>query len=137
MSAHTPGKLEAKLETLGGYDCMSDAWDLNINGRQIAEVDLGLYEPECGSGSDYGRLKSELDAEAAANAERLVMCWNEHDALKAEVEELRKELDRTAGIAAVRHTKLREMGYDGPPILSDKPFSEMMREANPSKGDQP
>lgn len=54
----------------------------------------------------------------------------------AEADRLVKELDRTAGIAAARHIKLREMGYAGAPILSDKPFSEMMREANAPKGDQ-
>lgn len=42
MSAHTPGPWDFNFEENGGYDCMSDAWDICDGlGRLIAKVDLG------------------------------------------------------------------------------------------------
>lgn len=57
-------------------------------------------------------------------------CAGGMPAMAQRIRELEASLDSVQGTAALRHNKLRALGYEGPPIMSDKPYSEMMREAN-------
>lgn len=70
-AAHTPGPWRAVFDPMGGYDCLSDAWQIraNNNPEPVAAVDLRGYSATLyGRGSDACAIRDQAYATATANA---------------------------------------------------------------------
>lgn len=67
---HTPGPHLAVFDSMGGYDCITDAFNvINNEGRILATLDLKHYgHNESGQGADIAAIREAGRAEAFANA---------------------------------------------------------------------
>jgi hypothetical protein len=97
--------------------------DLGSQGSVINELRAELIHARTGDLPAMAQRIRELEASLGSVQGTAALRHNKLRALEA-------ALDSVQGTAALRHNKLRELGYEGPPIMSDKPYSEMMREAN-------
>lgn len=76
MTAHTPTPWIADLCSMGGYDCMTDAWRIKAGKLCIATLDFSDYgQITCGPASVETMEQSEADATF------IVRAVNSHDAL--------------------------------------------------------
>jgi hypothetical protein len=112
VSAHTPGPWDFNFEENGGYDCMSDAWDICDGlGRLIAKVDLGKnpHPKHVEVVAAIGRLIAKVDLGknphpkhvevAAANAALIAAAPDLYQALTHAVEIIDKWIEpETMGV---------------------------------------
>jgi hypothetical protein len=78
MTPHTPGKLTVRAS--------NNTWPMLVLADAVLEP--AVAQVDCSMKGENRKY-----AEACANAERLALCWNEHDDLKAEIERIKKVAD--------------------------------------------
>lgn len=97
MDGFTPGPWTAEFCEFGGYDCMSDAWDIVSGNRVVAVLDLRHYGQEaCSDASDALKAKVGANARLMAAAPELLALVK----VFAAGEEVEDDLDAAHGLIA-------------------------------------